>query len=156
MSSSHPTQHFTLTDEHGADLAEYVIYPEDSLLCVHWHGHLTGAEIVRGVKHGSSWRDQFTYTMILNDKRDTSGDWSDALPWLQYEWLPEALKGGLKALAYVFSPAQENRFATQQFVEALRPHVAIELFDDPAVALDWLKKLNHPTDDAPAGPSSAG
>ncbi|MBF9236623.1 hypothetical protein I2I05_04370 [Hymenobacter sp. BT683] len=154
MSSSHPTQLLALTDEHGAALAEYSIYPDDSLLCVRWHGHLTGAEIIRGVELGSQWRDRFQYSLILNDKSDTSGDWSEALPWLQYEWLPSALQAGVKAMAYVFSPDRENRFATQIFVEALRPHMAIELFEDLATAMEWLKEQQHSGDDSPVVLSS--
>jgi hypothetical protein len=134
------TQLLTLTDEHGSALAEYTIYPDDAMLCVRWHGHLTGTEIIKGVQQGGHWRDQFHYSLILNDKSDTSGDWSEALPWLQYEWLPEALKAGVQAMAYVFSPDRENRFASQTFVEALRPHIAIEVFEDRDAAWAWLKQ----------------
>ena len=146
MLSAPPTQLLSLQDTNGAALAEYLFYPDDKLLYVRWHGHLTGAEIVRGVQQGCQWRDQFTYSFILNDKSDSGGDWSDALPWLQYEWLPQALHAGVKAMAYVFSPDRENQFATQSFVAALRPHMAVELFDNVDVALAWLQQQNYSAD----------
>ena len=138
MLSGPPTQLLSLQDEHGAALAEYAFYPESEMLYVRWHGHLTGPEVIRGVSQGSQWRDQLRYSFILNDKSDTGGDWSEALPWLQYEWLPQAVQAGVRALAYVFSPDRENRFATDQFVVAVRPHLAIELFEDVDLALKWL------------------
>lgn len=133
------THLLTLTDSHGAALAEYFYYPEDELLYVRWHGQLTGAEIIRGVQQGGHWRSQFKYSLILNDKSDTGGDWSDALPWLQYEWLPQALAVGVKALAYLFSPDRQNQFATHDFMAALRPHMAIEQFEDVEAAMVWLR-----------------
>ena len=133
-----PTQLLSLTDDHGAPLAEYFYYPEHELLYVRWHGQLTGAQLIRGVQHGAQWRDQLRYSLILNDKSDTGGDWSDALPWLQYEWLPQALATGMRAMAYLFSPDRENQFASHEFIAALRPHIAIEQFDNLETALTWL------------------
>lgn len=140
MLSGPPTQLLTLTDDHGAALAEYLFYPCHELLYVRWHGHLTANEVIRGVQQAEQWRGQINYSLILNDKSDTSGDWSEALPWLHYEWLPQALATGVKAMAYLFSPDRENQFASYNLVAALRPHVAIELFEDLDVALAWLQQ----------------
>jgi hypothetical protein len=140
MLSTPPTQLLALNDRHGAALAEYFYHPENELLLVRWHGHLTGTEIIRGVQQSAQWRNQLSISLILNDKSDTSGDWSDALPWLQYEWLPLAVAAGLKALAYVFSPDRDNQFASHKFVAAVRPHIPIELFETTEVALAWLEE----------------
>ena len=134
----------TLDDAHGAALAEYLFYPDAALLYVRWHGHLTGPEVIRGAQQGVRWRGQLRYSRVLSDTRDASGDWSDALPWLQYEWLPLALAGGVRAVAYVFSPNCDNLFASQQFVAALRPQLAIKLFDDPAVGAAGLLTQHAP------------
>ncbi|WP_201980931.1 hypothetical protein [Hymenobacter rubidus] len=150
MASPLPTKLLTLEDTHGAALAEYFYYPNAELLYVRWHGQLTGAEVIRGVQNGGRWRNQLTYSLILNDKSDTGGDWSDALPWLQYEWLPLALAAGVKAMAYLFSPDRENLFASHQFVAALRPYMAIEQFEDVHAALAWLQAQGGGTQ--PKGP----
>lgn len=140
MLSAPPTQRLTLTDDHGAALAEYLFYPNYELLYVRWHGQLTATEVIRGVQQGKDWCDQLSYALLLNDKSDTGGDWSEALPWLHYEWLPQALAAGVKAMAYVFSPDRENQFASYNLVAALRPHMAIELFEDLDMALAWLQQ----------------
>ena len=148
MLSGPPTQLLSLKDAHGAALTEYLFYPREELLYVRWHGQLTGPDIIRGVQQGTQWREQLRYFLILNDKSDTGGDWSEALPWLEYEWLPKAIAAGVRAMAYVFSPDRDNRFASQQFVEALRPHMAIEIFEDLDTALAWL--LSHNPDSSPS------
>ena len=132
------TQLLRLDDAHQAALAEYFSYPDDDLLYVRWHGHLTGPEVILGAQQGARWRGQLRYSRILSDTRDSSGDWTEALPWLTYEWLPLALEGGVQALAYVFSPAHENLFASRQFVAAMRPHLAIRAFEDLDAAAAWL------------------
>ena len=112
------------------------------MLYVRWHGHLTGTQLIRGIQQGDQWSEQLPYSFILNDKTDTSGDWSDALPWLQYEWLPQILKGGVQAMAYLFSPDRENQFASYDFIAALRPHLAIEQFGELETAMAWLVAQN--------------
>ena len=156
MTSGPPTQRLTLEDAQGAILAEYLFFPADELLYVRWHGHLTGAEVIRGVEQGAKWHEQLAYSLILNDKSSTGGDWSDALPWLEYEWLPKAVAAGVRAMAYVFSPDRENRFVTQEFVLAMRPHLAIQLFDDLDLALAWLLKQKETGTPAAATAPPAG
>ena len=119
-------------------MAECSFHPDEELLYVRWHGQLMGPDIIRGVQYSAIWRDQLRFSFILNDNSDSGGDWSEALPWRQYEWLPGAVAAGVRAMAYVFSPDRDNRFASQRFVEALRPHMAIELFEDSELALAWL------------------
>ena len=154
MLSGPPTQQLTLEDAQGALLAEYLFYSSYELLHVRWHGHLTGAEVIRGVEQGAKLCDHLAYSLILNDKSDTGGDWSDALPWLQYEWLPTAVAAGVRAMAYLFSPDRENRFASQEFVLAVRPHMAIELFDDLDLALAWLLEQKPASNKAAALPDA--
>ena len=65
------------------------------------------------------------FSRILNDKRDTGGDWSEALPWLQYEWLPQAVASGVRAMAYLFSPDLEAQLVSHEFVAAVQEHIQI-------------------------------
>lgn len=128
-----------LPDRYGAPLVEFYYNPADALLYVRWHGHLTGEEVVRGAQEAMRLREEWAYVRILNDKRDADGDWSDALPFLEYEWLPLAVAGGLRALAYVLSPNLEAQIVSREFVEAVRPHLAIALFTAEDEALRWLR-----------------
>jgi len=139
MLAAAPTHLLSLADAHGAPLAEFFHYAADELLYIRWHGQLTSADVIRVVQHGGQWREQLRYTRLLNDKLDAGGDWSEALPWLQYEWLPRAVAAGIKAMAYVVSPRYENGIATQAFIQAVHPQLAIKLFESPDDALTWLR-----------------
>ena len=132
------TRLLTLDDAHGSPLAEFTHYPAHDLLHVSWHGPLTAAEIIRGVRHGGQWRNELRYSRILDDKSDAGGDWGDALAWLEYDWLPQVTEAGLCAMAYVFSKEVENRFLTQQFMEAVSKSIAVAEFEDVAEATAWL------------------
>ena len=128
----------SLPDSYGAPLAEYFYFPDNSELYVRWHGQLTAAEVIRGVQAASRWRGQHHFQRILNDKRDTGGDWSEALPWLQYEWLPVAVAAGVRAMAYILSPDFEAQIVSQEFVESVSPRLNVALFTSEAEAQSWL------------------
>ena len=130
----------TLPDSYGAPLAEYYHLPDHAELYVRWHGQLTAAEVIRGVKEAEQWRGQYTFKRVLNDKRDTGGDWSEALPWLHYEWLPQAVASGVRAMAYILSPDFEAQIVSQEFVEATVPYLNVALFTTESEAQQWLEQ----------------
>ena len=138
MLTAHAVHLLTLPDRYGAPLAEYYYTAEEALLYVRWHGQLTAAEVIRGVQQGAQWRGQFTFRRILNDKLDSGGDWSDALPWLQYEWLPQAVAVGVQAMAYALSPDLQGRMASGEFMAAVQEHLNVALFTDLEEAQRWL------------------
>ena len=118
----------TLADSYGAPLAEYFYWPEKHLLLVRWHGQLTSSEVIRGAMFGMQFLTEHPFERVLNDKRDTGGDWSEALPWLQYEWAPRAAAAGLHAIAYLLSPDLPAQIVSHEFVEAMRDQIRVSLF----------------------------
>ena len=128
-----------ITDSYGAALAEYYFFPENALLYVCWHGQLTAAEVIQGVLEATRLLEKYAFQRVLNDKRDTGGDWSEALPWLEYEWLPKAVAAGLRAVAYIQSPNLEAQIVSREFVEAVRSQIHVSLFTTEEDARDWLQ-----------------
>ena len=128
----------TLPDSYGAPLAEYYYRAETALLYIRWHGQLTAAEIIRGVEGAMLLLAAHPFRRVLNDKRDTGGDWSEALPWLQYEWLPRAVAEGIQAIAYILSPDLPAQVVSLEFVESVQPHLHVSLFTSEAEAQRWL------------------
>ena len=129
----------TLSDSYGAPLAEYYLFPRNELLYIRWHGHLTAAAVIEGVLAATQLLATHPYQRVLNDKRDTGGDWSEALPWLQYEWLPQAVAAGLRAIAYILSPDLHAQIVSQRFVEAVQDRLHISLFTSESEAERWLQ-----------------
>ena len=123
-----------LNDRYGAPLAEFYYLAQGHVLYVHWHGNLTADEVIRAVTKASTLTAQYPFTRVLNDKRETSGDWSEALPWLEYEWLPQAVAAGIRAVAYLLSPDLESQIVSQEFVESIghQLHTALFLHEEPA------------------------
>ena len=128
-------------DAHGALLAEFDFYPDQQLMHVRWHGHLTAAAVVAGTRAGIALRQHGAAPRrLLDDKSLASGDWTEALPWLQYEWLPLALAAGLSAVAYVLSPDPTTKTSTLSFTEAVRPLVPLGIFQEAGDAHHWLRR----------------
>lgn len=128
-----------IADSYGAPLAEYYFFPDNDLLYICWHGQLTAAEVIRGVVEAMRLLEEHPFQRVLNDKRDTGGDWSEALPWLEYEWLPQAVASGLRAIAYIQSPNLEAQIVSQEFVAALRGQIQVLLFTTEKDARQWLQ-----------------
>jgi hypothetical protein len=129
-----------LNDRFGAPLADFYYLPQGAVLYVRWYGNLTADEVIRGVAEGSKLMATHPFTRILNDKRKTGGDWSDALPWLEYEWLPLAVAGGVRAIAYLLSPDLESQIVSQEFMEDIGRQVHIALFLHEEPARHWLRQ----------------
>ncbi len=128
----------TLPDKYGAPLAEYFYTAGSKVLYVRWHGHLTAGEVIKGTKEAMKLLVAHPFERVLNDKRDTGGDWSDALPWLQYEWLPLAVGAGIRALAYLLTTDLAAQMVSQDFLAAVRPQLNVALFTSAREARVWL------------------
>jgi hypothetical protein len=129
----------TLSDSYGAPLAEYYYFPETATLYIRWHGHLTAAAVIRGVMAAMQFMEEHPFGRVLNDKRDTGGDWSEALPWLQYEWQPMAVAAGIRAIAYIISPDLTSQIVSGEFVEAVYGQIDVALFTSETEARRWLQ-----------------
>lgn len=139
----------TLTDASGQLLARIEHDPARRLLAVQWFGNLTGRQVIYVARETQQLNLDQPYQLLLNDKSQATGDWSEALDWLEYEWL--ALAGGLRAIAYVFTPDMHNQLASYRFVDRLTPHVRIEIFHDTSSAKDWLAHEATAPEPDPAG-----
>ncbi len=135
-----PVMHLTtLADKFGEPLVDLYYVAADALLFLHWHGHVTADEIVRAATEGGQWRTHFAYQRILNDKRDGTGEWSEALPWMQYEWTPRAVAHGIRAMADIVSLHIGDRPVSQAYAQAVREQLPVAIFTDEAEALRWIR-----------------
>ncbi|MBC6988455.1 hypothetical protein [Hymenobacter sp. BT491] len=128
-------------DEHGQLIAVLRYYPADYLLHVLWKGNLTGNEVIRVAETAIPLQQQFPFQLVLDDKTEATGDWSDAFPFIEFEWLPQAMQQGLRAFAYVFSPEYHDQLTSFDFLESLTSHnLAVETFYNIDTAWEWLQK----------------
>lgn len=128
-----------LKDRFGAPLAEFYHFPQRRVLYVRWHGNLTAEEVVGGVRAAMQLMDKHPFSHVLNDKRDTGGDWSEALPWLQYEWRPLAVAAGIRTIAYILSPDFTAQLVSGNFAAAMYGQINVTLFTSEKEARRWLQ-----------------
>jgi hypothetical protein len=134
----------TVYDVHGQLLAEFWHYQAEQVLYARWFGNLTAPEVIRGAKQAAELQSWLHSPLILNDKHHASGDWSEAITWLEYEWLPQALDDGLHALAYVFASDVSNQIVSLEFAKRLKPYLPVRLFYDVPKAWSWLRRQSLP------------
>ena len=133
----------SLPDAYGALLVDFDHYPDLDLLHVRWHGHLTAEALVRGVEAGMQlFAKQRLPSRILTDHALVTGDWADALPWLQYEWLPAAQARGARALAHVLAHNTASQLisypGSAEFTAAIMQALHTASFRNPGLAWHWL------------------
>jgi hypothetical protein len=135
-----PTEHLLdLPDAHGALLVDFDFFPSQEVLRVCWHGNLTPTNVIEGTQAGTSLRrDGQAPRLLLIDASLAAGDWREAMPWLRYEWLPQAVANGLQAIAYVHSPAPTSTFSSHEFVASMRQLIPLGVFNSSMGAWRWL------------------
>lgn len=140
------TRLLSLRDTHGAPLVDYDWYPPLDLLHAYWHGHLTAASLVQGVQGGlqlALFQGQNLPRRVLTNHQQVSGNWEEALPWLQYDWLPQVQARGLGQLAHVASTDPASRLPEadrHEFAEALRQALRVRSFRHYPLAWHWLTR----------------
>ena len=141
--SAQATRLLRLTDTHGALLADFDHYPTLNLLHVRWHGHLTADTLVQGAQAGLRlFAGQLLPRRLLSDHRQVTGEWADSLPWLQYEWLPEASTGGMQVLGHVLAQQASSQLISypggSEFIAAISHVLRLGSFRHLEPAWQWL------------------
>ncbi|WP_084539093.1 hypothetical protein [Hymenobacter daecheongensis] len=131
-------QPFFLHDEYGLPLLRYTYYPAEQLLHTQWYGNLTADSVIFGAQTTLVLAQQLGYAYLLNDTSQTTGDWSEAMAWLEYEWLPQAQEYGLRACAYVYTQNMDNQLMALDFLTHLEAYLPIKPFPDLEAARAWL------------------
>jgi hypothetical protein len=137
------TRLLRLPDAHGALLADFDFHQEQDLLHISWHGHLTAEAVVRGAKAGMHLFANSTLPRrLLSNHQAVTGEWGEALPWLHYEWLPEASERGVRVMAHVLAPGTASQLinfpGSHEFIAALTHELRARSFRHVESALQWL------------------
>ncbi|TGD82816.1 hypothetical protein [Hymenobacter wooponensis] len=128
----------SMCDAHGNRLVELYYAPTRELLHVEWFGNITGREVIYVAQEFLKVQKQLNISVLLNDKSHATGDWTESMEWLEFDWLPQVLLEGLRAVAYVFSPDAGTHYASRDFSERVARHIPIRLFYDVPSASKWL------------------
>jgi hypothetical protein len=143
FSTALATRLLRLPDVHGALLADFDHFPTLDLLHIRWHGHLTSDALVQGARAGLElFAGQPLPRRLLTNHSQVTGEWAEALPWLQYEWLPEVTERGVCVLAHVLAKSQSSHVVSyqgsQEFTNALQQAMRAASFRNLEPAWHWL------------------
>lgn len=127
-----------LRDAHGAQILQQYYYLPDQTIYAQWFGNLTADAAIAGAKAMLPPMQKLHLPLVLCDKSMSTGDWTDALPWLEYEWLPLVHQYGVRAFAYVFSPDMHNQLSALAFCARTNMHLPVQMFYDADLAREWL------------------
>ena len=139
----------------GALLGFITIEESSELLVGRWLGHCTPETVVTGMSLALRLLSHYPCRAVLSDGSGATGDWSDLVPWMQYDMLPRLVEAGVQFIANVRSPDPAGRLAHQEYARHAAQHLTIRLFDEPQSAREWLRQelLASP---APRHPEAAG
>ncbi|WP_460676065.1 hypothetical protein [Hymenobacter coalescens] len=135
-----PERVHQVTDAHGILVAEFHFFAPERVLYINWHGHLTSDEVIQVAEASLPWHEQLHPLGLLNDKRGTSGDWGEAMNWIEYEWVPRAKASGLRAFAYVINADMQVSFENATLIEHIRQQVDLRTFYSVGAAWKWLRQ----------------
>ncbi|OON68774.1 hypothetical protein [Hymenobacter sp. CRA2] len=128
-------------DEFGRLIAELSFFPVERVLYVRWHGHLTAEEVIQVAKATLPWHEQLRPVGLLNDKRGTSGDWGEAMAWVEYEWIPWAKAHGLRAFAYVMNEDMMVSFENAALIHRIQENIPLRTYYGVGSAWKWLRQV---------------
>ncbi len=111
------------------------------LLVGRWVGHCTPDAVVKGMRVAHEMLTLQPCPAILSDGSAAVGDWSDLIPWMQYDMLPRLVETGVRFIANVRSPDPASRIAHQNYAQFASRYLTIRLFDEPGQAREWLHQL---------------
>ncbi|WP_192821532.1 STAS/SEC14 domain-containing protein [Rufibacter sp. LB8] len=115
--------------------------PEKDWIYVKWSGHIDSEDVITTAGKYLEFLKGHKTPRLLNDKSEVTGDWEDANDWLEYEWLPQALEGGLRFLSMVISRDLHDLAPSQDLQRRLAPACEMQLFRDLPSARQWLASV---------------
>ncbi len=135
----------TTYDSFGAVIADYTFFPSPQVLYVRWHGHITGAELVRAAHTGLLLNQQWQPRGLFQDLRGVSGEWGEdgAGVWMEHEWIPgiQAKCPNLRGIAGLVDAKSPMPYANTQVIAHFDQHFDFQVFYSLQSAWRWLNSI---------------
>ena len=133
---NHPV--FTTT---GELLGFMSIEEGGQLLVGRWVGDFNAEKVEAAIRVSLDMVPLGPCRAVLTDGSGATGDWSELVPWMQYDMLPRLVELGVNLVAKVRSADPSARLAHQDYARFAARYISIRLFDDPHSARTWLRQM---------------
>ncbi|MBA9076759.1 hypothetical protein [Rufibacter quisquiliarum] len=109
-----------------------------------WYGYASQQDLKNACGLGLEVLEKSTCAYKLNDNSQLSGPWSDAVGWLEKEWLPRAMQAGLRYLAHVANRHSYGEVAGEVLrISQIGEQLEYCMFYSREEALAWLKSCQE-------------
>lgn len=105
-----------------------------------WLGVLPTEKVIEGCQATIEFLREFPCPHMLNDNRNVVGSWGSANDWIAQNWVPQALKLGLRRFAHIVSPGIFGQASAAEMITRVGSQLEMRLFQDIQAAQDWLRE----------------
>lgn len=130
---------------HGLPVLRYELENGGSVLHVEWQAGPPLEDVKLGFQALIELLRVHRCPIILSDSNGGSGDWSDLIPWVRYEFLPPAIACGVRCLADVLPLDPANSFSVYQWREQTKGLLIHGVFNNLKTAREWIVNELRPS-----------
>ncbi|GGK58737.1 hypothetical protein ACD591_16230 [Rufibacter glacialis] len=112
--------------------------PQERWIYNNWIGYPTHENVAKGAMKYLDWMQAKGLSAVLNDNRQLVGRWDGSIDWLEKNWIPYAVKTGLKFWAHLDNPGTLSVNSADLLIARTRGKFEVKIFDDQAAAEHWL------------------
>lgn len=104
-----------------------------------WSGAIDNQEAVEGARAYLEKVPPHLCTYLLNDNQGLKGPWFDSVEWLEYAWLPQAERLGLRYVAHLVQANTHADVLTLNLPLQAKSQIELQTFDALEEAEYWLR-----------------
>ncbi len=112
-------------------------YCEDNFLHIDWQGYISVEQVKEGCELIVEAVQSKQCYQAINDNRKVKGSWTQAIKWLEQDYMPRLVKFGVQKVAFLYSPHQSARYSVDRLLEVNDQYQA-QTFEEFDEASDWL------------------
>ncbi len=112
-------------------------YYEDDFLHIDWLGYISVEQVKEGCElifEAIQYKQCFR---AINDNRKVKGSWTQAMKWLEQDFMPRLVQFGVQKIAFLYSLHQSARYSVDRLLEVNDQYEA-QTFEDFGAATNWL------------------
>lgn len=114
-----------------------IYYYEEKFLHVEWKGYLSVEQVKEGCEIVYRYVQEKQNFLGINDNRKVKGSWTQAIRWLEQNFMPRIIKEGYEKIAYLYSPHPSARYSVDRLLEVNDKYEA-QTFESFQEATRWL------------------
>ena len=113
----------------------------DGYLYANWKGYVSIGQVKDGCISILGEKKKLKVINLINDNRELYGTWTQAIRWLDKDFMPLFVDMGLGKIAFIYSTDLSARYSLDRFLEVNDQYIA-QTFESFESAENWLLEKN--------------